>query len=121
MIDDGDFDALLVAARAGDEAALAVLFRALHPRLLRFLRAREPAAADDLAGEVWMAVATGLNRFEGDAGFWRGCSRSPAANCRSGRRGLRRNTHPVANENLERTPAVDDPGAVVGRCRRNSR
>jgi RNA polymerase sigma-70 factor (ECF subfamily) len=64
-----------------------------------------------------MAVATGLNRFEGEAAAFRAwvfsIARRRIADHR--RRGLRRNTQPVANENLERTPAVDDPeGQVVG-------
>lgn len=46
------------------------MFRAYQPRLLRYLRAQEPAMADDLAAEVWLAVARSLERFEGDeAGF----------------------------------------------------
>ena len=65
-----EFDAILDAARSGDELAAVRLFDAFNPRLLRFLRAFEPRVADDLAGEVWLAIATGLGTFEGDdAGF----------------------------------------------------
>jgi RNA polymerase sigma-70 factor (ECF subfamily) len=117
MIDESAFAALLVAARGGDDAAVAVLFGEVHPRLLRFLRAREPAAADDLAGEVWMAVATGLSRFAGDATGFRAwvfsIARRRIADHR--RRGLRRNTHPIGNERLERIVAVDDPEHEVVR------
>jgi len=61
---------VLAAAHAGDAWAAEVLFRDLQPRLLRFLRATEPRMADDLAGEVWLAIARGLRAFEGDlAGF----------------------------------------------------
>jgi RNA polymerase sigma-70 factor (ECF subfamily) len=117
MIKEHDFAALLVAARAGDDTAVALLFRDLHPRLVRFLRAREPAAADDLAGEVWMAVAVGLSRFEGDAAGFRAwvfsIARRRIADHR--RRGLRRDTFPVDNETFEQTPGVDDPEhQVVG-------
>jgi RNA polymerase sigma-70 factor (ECF subfamily) len=42
-----------------------VLFRSYQPRLLRFLRGLEPSVADDLAGEVWLAVAVRLDRFVG--------------------------------------------------------
>ena len=38
----------------------------LQPRLLRFLVAHEPRAADDIASEVWLAVATRISGFEGD-------------------------------------------------------
>lgn len=57
---------MLTAAAAGDGSAVEVLFRELQPRLLRFLGAQEPRVADDLAAEVWLAVATGISRFEGD-------------------------------------------------------
>jgi RNA polymerase sigma-70 factor (ECF subfamily) len=65
-----DLEAILARARAGDRDALRALFRAYQPRLLRFLRALEPRAADDLAGDVWLAVAGRIGRFEGgEAGF----------------------------------------------------
>ena len=44
------------AARGGDEDAVRVVFRSLHPRLERYLRSRSPAVAQDLAGEVWLAA-----------------------------------------------------------------
>lgn len=65
-MDDTSFPDLLAGARAGDQASAAVLFTDLQPRLLRFLRSAEPRAADDLASEVWLAMAQGLGRFEGD-------------------------------------------------------
>lgn len=69
-LDDGSFEEVLAAAQSGEAWAAEVLFRDLQPRLLRFLRATEPRAADDLAGEVWLAIARGLKAFEGDlAGF----------------------------------------------------
>jgi RNA polymerase sigma-70 factor (ECF subfamily) len=65
-----DIEAILARACAGDSDALRALFRAYHPRLLRFLRALEPRVADDLAGDVWLAVAGAIGRFEGgEAGF----------------------------------------------------
>ena len=63
---DGSVVEALAAARAGEAWAAEVLFRDLQPRLLRFLRAFETRSADDLAGEVWLAVARGLQTFEGD-------------------------------------------------------
>lgn len=65
-----DFDDVLSAARAGQEWAFAVLFRDLDPPLLRYLRARAPAVAEDLSAETWLAAARGLAEFRGDeAGF----------------------------------------------------
>jgi RNA polymerase sigma-70 factor, ECF subfamily len=57
---------LLDAARTGAEWAIAVLYRELNPALLRYLRARAPLEAEDLAAEVWMALAARLSSFEGD-------------------------------------------------------
>jgi RNA polymerase sigma-70 factor, ECF subfamily len=61
------FDAALLDARAGGTSGLTVLFREHHPRLIRYLRAQEPRAADDLAAETWLAVAAQIGRFEGDS------------------------------------------------------
>jgi RNA polymerase sigma-70 factor (ECF subfamily) len=61
-----DFAPLLLAAKAGDEAAVARLYRDLNPTLVRFLGAQAAGAAEDLAQEVWLAAAKGLGSFEGD-------------------------------------------------------
>ena len=60
------FSDVLAAARAGASWALERLYREFHPSVLSFLRARAPAEAEDLASEVFIAVAEGLGRFEGD-------------------------------------------------------
>ncbi len=61
------FDDVLAAAQAGAEWAVAVLYRSLQPRLLRFLRAQAPAHdAEDIAAQTWLEVAKGLGRFSGD-------------------------------------------------------
>jgi RNA polymerase sigma-70 factor (ECF subfamily) len=57
---------LLVAARAGDRDALAVLWRDHHPALLRYLRARRSPAPEDVASQVWIDVARSIDRFDGD-------------------------------------------------------
>ena len=62
------FDALLYAAKRGDGPSVAVLFRDLHPRINRYLRARELNAADDIEGDVWEAIARGLGDFTGSEG-----------------------------------------------------
>jgi DNA-directed RNA polymerase specialized sigma24 family protein len=56
---DDDFPQLLAGAQAGDDDAVRALYTDLHPRLLRFLVATEPRAAEDLAAEVWLGVAQG--------------------------------------------------------------
>ena len=58
---------LIAALRAGDEAAFASLVRMYDRALKRLARmfVSSDALADDVVGEVWLAVLTGLERFEG--------------------------------------------------------
>ena len=58
-------DPLVFAAKRGDGPSLAILFRDLHPRINRYLRAQEPTAADEIEGDVWEAIARGLGDFTG--------------------------------------------------------
>jgi RNA polymerase sigma-70 factor, ECF subfamily len=60
------FGPVVAAARAGEEWALAALYREFHPGLLRYLRAQEPNDGEDLVTETWLDAAAGLDRFEGD-------------------------------------------------------
>src|SRR2546429_1576353 len=70
------------AARAGDEAGFALLWRAYQPGLLRYLRVVAGAAAEDLASETWLQVARDLSGFRGDHGGVKGwlfpLARNPA-------------------------------------------
>ena len=59
------FAELLEAAQAGDEWAVGCLWRELQPRVLRFLRARNVWAAEDVASETWLRVARNLRSFSG--------------------------------------------------------
>jgi len=61
-----DLDEAVAAARRGEEWALTVLYRALHPGVVRYLRAHAPGAEEDLASEVWIQVAQALEDFEGN-------------------------------------------------------
>lgn len=65
-LDPASFAEVLSAAKEGSAWATESLFGDLQPRLLRYLRTTEPAAADDLAGDVWLSMARGIGRFEGD-------------------------------------------------------
>jgi RNA polymerase sigma-70 factor, ECF subfamily len=60
-----EIGAALVAARAGDGAAIESVYAALHPRLLRYLRHHIGGAAPDVASEVWLSLAKELPRFGG--------------------------------------------------------
>ncbi len=61
-----DLDDAIANARKGGERGLTALFETFHPRLLRYLRARDRHRADDLAAETWLAVASRIDAFEGD-------------------------------------------------------
>ena len=72
MPTDDELDAALTAARRGDERGFAVLWRALHPAVLRYLRVVAGDAAEDAASETWLQVARDLDRFVGGPGEFRG-------------------------------------------------
>jgi RNA polymerase sigma-70 factor (ECF subfamily) len=110
-----EFPAVLTAAREGQGWAVAVLWRDLQPRLLRYLRAVDPAACEDIASETWLRAAQGLHRFQGDEpefGAWM----FTIARHRSidwHRRMSRRPAAPMAPEDLSGHPASDDPAAAA--------
>jgi RNA polymerase sigma-70 factor (ECF subfamily) len=64
---NGDDARLLAALRAGDEAAFAALVRMYDRSLRRLARmfVSTDASAGEVVQEVWVAVLTGLDRFEG--------------------------------------------------------
>jgi RNA polymerase sigma-70 factor (ECF subfamily) len=102
-IRDFSFPAVLCAAGNGEHWALTELFRAYQPPLLRYLRAQEPGMADDLAGEVWVAVARQLARFEGDEAGFRSWLFT-IGRCRlieHRRRSARRRTDPMPHDRLD--------------------
>jgi RNA polymerase sigma-70 factor, ECF subfamily len=65
-IDYSDDDVLVTALRARDEAAFAWLLDRYSGSLQRLARAHvsSGAAADEVVGETWLAVITGIDRFE---------------------------------------------------------
>ena len=108
------FDAVLRAAQRGDDWAVAVLYRDVRPGLARFLEVREPRAAQDLEGEVWLAVAQGLARFSGGEESFRAwvfsIARRRLADFR--RTAVRRATFPAPMEEVDR-PTHAGPEAIV--------
>jgi RNA polymerase sigma-70 factor, ECF subfamily len=66
MTSGHDFEAVLVAARDGEEWALAELYRALYPRIVRYVGAVDAVEAEDVACDTWLDVVRGLGRFRGD-------------------------------------------------------
>jgi RNA polymerase sigma-70 factor (ECF subfamily) len=113
--DPSRFDDVLARINDGDPHAVEVLFRELQPRLLRFLQSQESRAADDLAAEVWLAVARGVSRFEGDWSDFRAwifaIARRRLADHR--RTAVRRRTDVVDVETFKHHPADDLPEREV--------
>ena len=105
------FEALLAGTVANDTDAATELFRRYHPSLLRYLAAHEPRHAEDLEGDVWLAVAGSLDRFEGGERQFRAWLFTLARNVVTGhrRKGLRRRTDVLGPEGFVERPAVDAP------------
>jgi RNA polymerase sigma-70 factor, ECF subfamily len=61
----GVLDEALARASAGDEAGFLELWRALQPRLLRFLRVLGCEDPEDAASETWLQVVRDLHKFSG--------------------------------------------------------
>jgi RNA polymerase sigma-70 factor (ECF subfamily) len=58
-----DLAAAVDAAREGDEAAFGMLYREVHPGLLRYLRGLVGDDAEDVASEVWLQIARDIRSF----------------------------------------------------------
>lgn len=112
------FPEVLEAARSGDEAAFAAIWRDLHPALLRYLRVLAGDADEDVASETWAAVATSLDNFVGTEPAFRAwlftVARRRAVDYF--RREARRPAVPVDPESLGTIPSVGghvDPGDIA--------
>ncbi|WP_308217350.1 RNA polymerase sigma factor [Streptantibioticus silvisoli] len=81
--DSGDawLTAAVDAAQRGDETAFRVVYRAVHPRLLAYVRALVGEVdAEDVTSEAWLQIARDLERFGGDADRFRGWTATIARN-----------------------------------------
>jgi RNA polymerase sigma-70 factor, ECF subfamily len=65
-VDEENLSNALAAARNGDEHGFAVLWRALQPGVLRYLRVVVGDVAQDVASETWLQVARDIREFRGD-------------------------------------------------------
>ncbi|MEV8399108.1 RNA polymerase sigma factor [Streptomyces niveus] len=79
--DDAELTAAVLAAQDGNETAFRTVYRAVHPRLLAYIRTLvgEPDA-EDVASEAWLQIARDLERFSGDADRFRGWTARIARN-----------------------------------------
>ena len=76
-----DVSAALHAAREnGDEAAFRLLYRAVQPGVLRYLRVLVGEDAEDVASEAWLHIARDLAGFHGDLDGFRGWAATIARN-----------------------------------------
>lgn len=105
------FAATLEAAQAGDERAVAILWRELNPRILRYLRGRNHGDGDDVASEAWIAIARGLRSFQGNEIEFRAWAFTIARNrmVDAQRRAQRLPTPSADPATFEMQPAPDDP------------
>src|SRR5260370_3705473 len=69
---DTDLSSAVRDAQRGDEEAFRLLFRAVQPRLLRYLRGIVADEAEDVASEAWLQIARDLGSFRGDFDGFRG-------------------------------------------------
>lgn len=116
-LDEFGFQGALAAARLGEEWAVALLWRDLHPRILRYLRvAVGDSDAEDLGSDVWLEVARGLRRFDGDAFALRAWVFTIARRrvIDAGRRVQRRRTDPMSPQQIDRG-CDDAPGELEAR------
>jgi len=79
--DDAELTAAVRAAQGGDEVSFRTVYRAVHPRLLGYVRTLvgDPDA-EDVASEAWLQIARDLSRFSGDADRFRGWAARIARN-----------------------------------------
>jgi len=67
-----DLSLAVVRAQSGDDEAFCLLYRAVQPGLVRYLRALVGEDADDVASEAWLQIARDLGSFRGDVDGFRG-------------------------------------------------
>lgn len=65
------FDAVLAAARAGDETAWTELYDDLAPVILGYLTAQRAPSPEDLVSEIFLQIVRDLDSFGGDEANFR--------------------------------------------------
>ncbi|WP_328739405.1 RNA polymerase sigma factor [Streptomyces erythrochromogenes] len=79
--DDAELTAAVLAAQDGDENAFRSVYRAVHPRLLGYVRTLVgDGDAEDVTSEAWLQIARDLDSFTGDADRFRGWAARIARN-----------------------------------------
>jgi len=110
-----EFGRVLAAAQDGAHWAIAVLWRELHPSLLRFLRGLDHAVAEDVEADTWLVAARDLGSFRGDEHQFRAWMFTIARNrlIDTRRREARRPSVAMPTDALGEHAADDDPAVTV--------
>lgn len=109
---------LVAAARTGDRAALELLLRRHHDRIVAVCRqlCRNRADAEDAAQEALIAIVRGLDRFDGRSRFSTWAYRVTTNSCLDELRRRRRRPEPVdADRAPERAGDAPDPADEAAR------
>ncbi|OKI09875.1 RNA polymerase [Streptomyces sp. CB02923] len=107
--DDSRLTVAVQAAQGGDEAAFRTVYRAVHPRLIGYVRTLVGEAdAEDVASEAWLQITRDLPRFSGDADRFRGWAARIARNRALDHIRMRGRRPAVGGDETELT---DRPGA----------
>lgn len=78
---DSELTAAVQAAQEGDEVAFNRVFRAVHPRLLGYVRTMVAERdVEDVTAEAWLHISRDICRFSGDADRFRGWTTRIARN-----------------------------------------
>jgi RNA polymerase sigma-70 factor, ECF subfamily len=103
-------DTAIERAQKGDEEAFRVIYRAVQPGLLRYLRSLVGEDAEDVASEAWSQIARDLPGFKGDEPGFRGWTATIARNRAMDhlRYQRRRPSQPIPVEELFGLAADDD-------------
>ncbi|MEU6852479.1 RNA polymerase sigma factor [Actinacidiphila alni] len=76
-----DLETAVAGAQRGDEAAFRVVYRAVQPQLLQYVRSLVgPVDAEDVASEAWLQIARDLPNFRGAGDSVRGWAARIARN-----------------------------------------
>ncbi|MCM2577920.1 RNA polymerase sigma factor [Streptomyces meridianus] len=79
--EDAELTSAVHAAQDGDETAFRTVYRAVHPRLLGYVRTLVGETdAEDVTSEAWLQIARDLGKFSGDADRFRGWAARIARN-----------------------------------------
>jgi RNA polymerase sigma-70 factor (ECF subfamily) len=110
-----DLPAALLAARRGDERGFVVLYRAVHPALLRYVATIVGNDAEDVTAEAWLHIARDIRDFSGDLDNFRGWAATIARHRALDhlRRAKVRPTTAAVIDNDFELAAADDPAALA--------